>query len=47
MTMVIYCLFCEPGKGEYVCRAATALFDCRAIYFIKPTACRRLVCRID
>lgn len=30
--MVIYCLFCEPGKGEYVCRAATALFDCRAIY---------------
>lgn len=32
MTMVIYCLFCEPGKGEYVCRAATALFDCRAIY---------------
>ena len=30
--MVIYCLFCEPGKGEYVRRAATALFDCRAIY---------------
>lgn len=30
--MIIYCLFCEPGKGEYVCRSATALFDCRAIY---------------
>ena len=30
--MVIYCLFCEPGKGDYVRRAAMALFDCRAIY---------------
>ena len=30
--MVIYCLFCEPGKGDYVRIAATALFGCRAIY---------------
>lgn len=32
MHMVIYCLFCEPGKGDYVRIAATALFGCRAIY---------------
>ena len=30
--MEIYCLFCEPGKGEYVRLAAEILYDCRAIY---------------